>query len=477
VFLYRPKPAENTAQALSNVASELFFETKFSWRKYVVSNEMKSVSIFGLGYVGVVTAACLASRGHRIIGVDPNPVKVRRVQEGKAPIVEPGVEEKIAAGARTGLISATQDCDAAIAGSDITFISVGTPSQRNGKLDLAHIRNVCADIGRALSKKQSFHWIVVRSTVLPGTTESVIVPTIEAESGKKAGRDFLVCFNPEFLREGSAVSDFFNPPFTVIGTNAPFRATPVRELYSFLSSQLYETPIPAAEMIKYSCNAFHALKIAFANEVGTICNAVGLDPKIVSDIIKSDTRLNVSPAYLTPGFAFGGSCLPKDLRALTHRFRELDLRLPLLESILPSNTEHIDRAAESILLLMKRKVGILGLSFKPGTDDLRESPMVHLVKRLIAEGCDVQIWDQNVSLGRLIGSNRQFIEEYIPHIGLLLRDSVDSVIAHSDVVVLGTNAISRDEILIQLSEGSYLVDFTNLQQPILKTGVPVLSAT
>jgi len=439
----------------------------------VVSNEMKSISIFGLGYVGVVTAACLASRGHRIIGVDPNPLKVQRVQEGKAPIVEPEVQEKIAAGSRAGLISATQDCTAAIAGSDITFICVGTPSQRNGKLDLSHIRNVCTDIGRALRTKQSFHWIVVRSTVLPGTTESVIVPTIEAESGKTAGHHFLVCFNPEFLREGTAVSDFFNPPFTVIGTNAPAQAAPIRELYSFISAQLFETPIKAAEMIKYSCNAFHALKIAFANEIGTICNAVGLAPKTVADIIKSDTRLNVSPAYLTPGFAFGGSCLPKDLRALNYRFRELDLRLPLLESILPSNSEHIDRATDSILSLAKRKIGILGLSFKPDTDDLRESPMVHLVKKLIAEGCDVQIWDQNVSLGRLIGSNRQFIEEYIPHIGLLLRENVDTVIAHAEVAVLGTNAISSDDVLVQLNPGGYLIDFTHLQQPIFKARAEV----
>src|SRR5262249_28478338 len=234
--------------------------------------------------------------------------------------------------------------------------------------------------GRALRYKDAFHWVVLRSTVLPGTTETVVIPTLEAASGKKAGKDFLVCFNPEFLREGTAVADFFNPPFTVVGTDDPVLAAPVLELYGFLSARLYDTRIPAAEMIKYSCNAFHALKVAFANEIGSICNVLGVDAKVVSDIFKSDTRLNVSPAYLSPGFAFGGSCLPKDLRALTYRTKELDLKLPVLESILTSNSEHIDRAVDSILALRKRQIGILGLSFKPGTDDLRESPMVHLVK-------------------------------------------------------------------------------------------------
>jgi len=426
---------------------------------------MESISIFGLGYVGAVTAACLASRGHNIIGVDPNPLKVQRIASGKSPIVEAGVEEMMATASSAGLISATQDPAIAIAQSDISFISVGTPSQRNGKLDLSHIHNVCTDIGHALRAKDSFHRIVVRSTVLPGTTENVIVPAIEAASGMTAGRDFLVCFNPEFLREGTAVADFFNPPFTVIGTTDPGQAAPIRGLYSFLPTRVYEISIPAAEMIKYSCNAFHALKVAFANEIGTICNSLGVDAGTVADIFKSDTRLNVSTAYLTPGFAFGGSCLPKDLRALTYRVRELDLKLPLLESILPSNHEHIERAADAILSLSKRKVGVLGLSFKAGTDDLRESPMVHLVKRLIAEGCEVQIWDENVALGQLIGSNRDFIEAYIPHIGTLLRENLRNVLGHADVVVLGTNAISGEELRKRLHDDQYLIDVSNLVRP------------
>ena len=429
---------------------------------------MKSISIFGLGYVGAVTSACLASRGHRIIGVDPNASKVEHIQAGMSPIVEAGVQEMIAAAKNAGLISATGDATAAVMSSDISFISVGTPSQRNGKLDLSYVRKVCADIGQSLRQKDSFHWIVLRSTVLPGTTESVITPALEAASGKKVGRDFLVCFNPEFLREGTAVADFFNPPFTVIGTDDPILAAPIHELYSFLSAQMWETSIQAAEMIKYSCNAFHALKVAFANEMGSISRAFGVDPKIVSDIFKSDTRLNISTAYLSPGFAFGGSCLPKDLKALTYRARELDLKLPLLESILPSNVEHIDRAAEAILALGMRKVGVLGLSFKPGTDDLRESSIVHLVKRLIAEGCQVQIWDKNVSLGQLIGSNRQFINDSIPHIGMLLRDDIQDVLAHAEVLVDATNALSRERLIAQLRDGQYLIDLANLDRPVLK---------
>jgi GDP-mannose 6-dehydrogenase len=429
---------------------------------------MKSISIFGLGYVGAVTAACFASRGYKVIGVDPNPQKVDRIQAGLSPIVEAGVPEIISAAKSAGLISATLDATEAILNSDISFISVGTPSQRNGKLELSHIQNVCKDIGHALKQKESFHWIVLRSTVLPGTTESVAIPAIEAASGKKAGVDFQVCFNPEFLREGTAVADFLNPPFTVIGTDNAALAAPVRELYSYLSASLYEIPIQAAEMIKYSCNAFHALKVAFSNEIGTLCSAMGIDAKIVADIFKSDTRLNVSTAYLTPGFAFGGSCLPKDLRALTYRMKELDLKLPLMESILPSNTEHLERAAEAVLGLGKRKIGILGLSFKPGTDDLRESPMVLLVKKLIAEGCDIQIWDKDVSLGKLIGSNRQFIDEYIPHIGTLLRQEMGEVLSHAEVVVSATNAISRDDLIAKLRDGQSLIDVTKLDRHAVK---------
>jgi len=427
---------------------------------------MKSISIFGLGYVGAVTAACLASRGNKVIGVDPNPLKVEKIRAGKSPIVEKDVQEMIATALRSGQISATNDPRAAVEDSDISFVSVGTQGQRNGKPDLSHVRAVCEEIGDAIRCKSRRHCVVIRSTVLPGTTEHVIIPAIEAASGMKAGRDFSVCFNPEFLREGSAVADFFSPPFTVIGADDSYGAGVLRELYGFLSAPMYCTSIPSAEMIKYACNAFHALKVAFANEIGTMCNAMGIDATVVSDILKSDTRLNASPAYLTPGFAFGGSCLPKDLRALVHKSRELDLRLPVIESILPSNIEHIQRAFDDILSLGKRRIGVIGLSFKPGTDDLRESPAVYLVKKLIAEGYDIRIWDDHVALGRLIGSNRQFIEEYIPHIGLLLRDAVDEVIEHAQVVVLANKSISPDQVRRLLSGGQFLVDLAHLQPPV-----------
>ncbi len=429
---------------------------------------MKTISIFGLGYVGAVTAACFASRGHRVIGVDPNNLKTQRINEGLSPILEKGVEEMLTTAKQNGLVSATQDSNAAIANSDISFISVGTPSQRNGKLDVSHIHKVCSDIGQALKRKNSFHWIVMRSTVLPGTTEEVVIPALERASGKKAGDDFLVCFNPEFLRESTSVADFFNPPFTILGTVDPARTIPVRDLYSFLSARLFEVPLRAAEMVKYYCNAFHALKVAFANEMGTIAGSVGADAKTVAEIFMADTHLNISRAYLSPGFAFGGSCLPKDLRALTYRVKELDLKLPLLESIIPSNAEHIQRAADAILGLSKRKIGFLGLCFKTGTDDLRESPMVHLVKKLIAEGCEVRIWDENVSLGQLIGSNREFIESYIPHIGTLVRNGLDEVIRYGEVVVLGTNLVSRHDVWSRLNGGQYLLDIVNLGEPILR---------
>jgi GDP-mannose 6-dehydrogenase len=428
---------------------------------------MTSISVFGLGYVGTVTAACFASKGHRIIGVDQNPLKTKRIAAGKSPILEARVEEILGSAHRQGLVAASHDVSDAILNSDISFITVGTPSERNGSPDLSHIRKVCADIGQALKAKQTFHWIVLRSTVLPGTTEGVVIPAIESASQKKAGRDFLVCFNPEFLRESTAVADFFNPSFTLIGTDDASQASPVRELYGFVSARLYETSIQTAEITKYACNAFHALKVTFANEIGTFCNAIGVDGKLVAEILKSDTKLNVSPAYLDPGFAFGGSCLPKDLRAITHRARELDIKLPLLESVLPSNAEHIQRAAEAILSLSRRRIGVLGLSFKPGTDDLRESPMVHLVKKLIAEGCDIRIWDEKVSLGHLIGSNREFIETYIPHIGSLVRADIESVVSQAEVVVLGTNAVSRASILERLRSEQYVVDVVNLQHPAL----------
>jgi len=426
---------------------------------------MPSISIFGLGYVGSVTAACLTHQGHRVIGVDLNPLKVNLLRSGRSPVLEMGLEDLISEGQRSSLLEATSDSKRAVLESDFSFISVGTPSLANGKLNLQSVQDVCREIGKSLRLKSSFHWIVLRSTVLPGTTDSVVIPILECASGKRAGMDFGVCFNPEFLREGSAISDFLQPPFTILGAAKGTHFGALRSLYSSVPGRTYETTTTTAEMVKYVCNAFHAMKVSFANETGTLCNRLGADVDMVVEIFTSDKKLNVSPAYLRPGFAFGGSCLPKDLRALTYRARELDLKLPLLESILPSNVEHIDRALEEILQTNKRKIGILGLSFKSGTDDLRDSPMVYLVKRLVGEGCQCRIWDRNVVLGQLIGSNRQFIENTIPHIGALLCDDLDDVLRSAEVILLGTRELEREDLLAQLQSEQVLIDLVGLQRP------------
>lgn len=424
-----------------------------------------SISIFGLGYVGSVTAACLAHQGHRVIGVDLNPLKVDWLRSGQSPVLEAGLEDLIREGQQSSLLEATSDTKRAVLDSDFSFISVGTPSLANGKLNLSSVEQVCREIGETLRVKNSFHWIVLRSTVLPGTTESVVIPIVECASGKRAGIDFGVCFNPEFLREGSAISDFLQPPFTILGVTNGTKPVGLRNLYSSLPGRIYETNATTAEMVKYVCNAFHALKVDFANEIGTLCNRLGAEADMVVEIFTSDEKLNISSAYLRPGFAFGGSCLPKDLRALTYRARELDLKLPLLESILPSNFEHIDRALEEILQINRRRIGILGLSFKSGTDDLRESPMVHLVKRLLGEGCQCRIWDRNVVMGHLMGSNRQFIENTIPHIGVLLCDDLDEVVKSTDVILLGTSELEKEKVLAQLRSDQILIDLVSLQRP------------
>lgn len=424
----------------------------------------KSISVFGLGYVGAVSSVCLAHKGNRVIGVDLNPLKVEQVNSGRTPIVEARVEEMAAEANKSCLLHATSDAEKAIAESEISFICVGTPSQRNGKLDLRGVERVCQDIGKALKHKKSFHLIALRSTVLPGTTENVVVPALEAASGKKAGTDFATCFHPEFLREGTAVADFFAPPFTVLGGHNAEHLAALRELYAWTSSKIYETTPSTAEMIKYVCNAFHGLKVSFANEVGTLCKEMGVDTEVVTKVFTSDTQLNISAAYLKPGFAFGGSCLPKDLRAITYRAKELDLRLPLVESIMPSNNEHIERAVQAVLRTNKKKVGLLGLSFKPGTDDLRESSLVTLVKRLLGEGCQCQIYDEDVVLGRILGSNRQFIEDTIPHIGSLLSSDLSEVVANAEVLLIGTKAVPGEKLRAHLRERTTVIDLVHLEK-------------
>jgi GDP-mannose 6-dehydrogenase len=421
-----------------------------------------SISVFGLGYVGSVSAACFASMGHRVIGVDVNPAKVEMMENGRSPIIEAGMNELVAEGNRACRLHATIDSTKAVLESEVSFVCVGTPSLRSGKLDLSHIEKVAQQIGTALRQKNSQHTFVLRSTVLPGTTEKIVLPILERESGKRAGVDFTVAYNPEFMREGSAVADFLQPPYTILGARDPLHLAPLRELYQQTPGRVFETDIPVAEMAKYESNAFHAVKVAFANEMGTLCKQLGVDAQAVSEIFLSDSRLNISRAYLSPGFAFGGSCLPKDVRALTYKAKELDLSLPMLESLLRSNTEHIERAVDAVMRSGKRKIAQLGLSFKAGTDDLRESPQVQLVKRLLGEGYGVRIWDQDVILGRLAGSNRQYIEEVIPHIGSLLSADLQQVVQWGEVVIVGNKSVAKQELKQHLRNDQLVIDLVNL---------------
>jgi GDP-mannose 6-dehydrogenase len=423
----------------------------------------KRVSVFGLGYVGSVTAACLASKGHSVIGVDTSPSKVEQLDAGRSPIVEPGMKELVEQAHGAAQLRATTDSAAAVMQTDISFLCVGTPSLRSGKLDLGHMEPVCREIGKVLKSKDAFHLVVVRSTVLPGTAEGIVIPALEQASGKRLGKAFGVCVNPEFMREGTAVADFLEPAMTIIGAADTHHAALLRELYAWAPGRIFETSFRCAEMVKYVCNAWHAVKVSFANEVGALAKELGVDAEAVIEIFTADTKLNISSTYLKPGFAFGGSCLPKDVRALNYRAKELDLKLPLFDSILPSNDEHLKRAIEMVLDTGKRNVAILGLSFKAATDDLRESPQVQLVKHLLGEGCAIKIWDDNVSLGRLIGSNRQYIEQAIPHIGSLLENDLGQVLKNAQVVVIGTRGISRAQLQAHLRPDHIVLDLVNLE--------------
>lgn len=399
---------------------------------------MTTVSIFGLGYVGSVSAACLADNGLNVLGVDVNPVKVNAINAGRSPIVEAGLDELTARGVAQKRIRATSDVREGVHASDISLICVGTPSKANGSLDLSAVERVAESIGRALSEKDPYHVVVVRSTMLPGSTEDLVIPLLETHSRKRAGVDFGVCYNPEFLREGSSIRDFHRPPFTIIGGPDAAANELVAKLYEGVDAAVVHTSFRVAEMLKYTSNAYHALKIVFANEIGALCKAQGIDSHELMDVFCRDTKLNVSAAYLKPGFAFGGSCLPKDLRAVLHHAGRLDLSLPVLEAILMSNDRQVQTAYQMIQRTGKKRVGVLGLSFKAGTDDLRESPMVTLVERLIGRGYDVVVYDRSVSLANLHGANRAYIEQEIPHILSIMTTSLDDLLAHAEVVVIGS---------------------------------------
>ena len=395
------------------------------------------ISIFGMGYVGAVSGACLARDGHDVIGVDLNPQKLALIREGTAPILEEGIQELTRDAVRAGRLAATGDAEEAVHRSELSFLCVGTPSSPNGSQDVSAVIRVAESIGKALRTKSAFHAIVLRSTVPPGTLEEKVRPALEACSGKRSGADFGLCFQPEFLREGTSIRDYDNPPFTVIGSDSDRAVGMLRALFGHLPCEFIATDVRTAEALKMACNAFHALKITFANEIGRVTQALGLDSRVVMDLLCKDQRLNISRAYLRPGFAFGGSCLPKDLKALTYIGRQHDVETPLLSSILPSNREHVERVVEAVLACRRRRVGLIGLSFKPGTDDLRESPLVTLAERLIGKGLQLAVYDPEVNLSRLLGANKQYIEETIPHIESMMVPSAQDAVASAEVVIVG----------------------------------------
>lgn len=417
------------------------------------------ICIFGLGYVGCVSAARLAEAGHHVIGVDINREKVAMVNAGTSPIVEPGLPELLHKVTASGHLTAAESSEDAIAGSDMALVCVGTPGHLNGRLNLSALLRVCEDIGRALRQRRKKFTVVIRSTVLPGTIEQLLYPAILQGTGNEFRKSLLsVAVNPEFMREGTALKDFQHPPFTLVGCRGEETAVMLRELYRTVDAPFVSTSIPTAEMLKYVSNAFHALKICFSNEIAEICDALGADAQEVMRIFRMDNKLNISEAYLRPGFAFGGSCLPKDVRALTYAAR--DVAVPLLNAVMPSNEARIHHALEMILATRSRRIGIVGLSFKPGTDDLRESPMVTLVEGLIGKGCRIKVLDHNVTIARLTGANRRFIEEGIPHIASLMCDNVASLLQHAEVVVIGNRSDEADAVLADIRPDQIVIDLT-----------------
>jgi GDP-mannose 6-dehydrogenase len=420
------------------------------------------VSIFGLGYVGCVSAACLAQDDHDVIGVDINPLKVQTLAAGHSPIIEPGLDELVAQAISTGKMRVTTSSQEAIFQSDISIVCVGTPSNDNGSLKLDYVRNVCQEIGDSLAAKDSYHVVVIRSTVLPGTVEKIILPILETHSGKRAGEGFGVCMNPEFLREGTAIRDYYKPSYIIIGEINPKSGDLVQDLYEKVDAKVFRVTIQTAEMVKYVSNAFHATKIAFANEVGNLSKAVGVDGQQVMGIFCEDKQLNISPTYLKPGFAFGGSCLPKDVRALLYRAKELDVECKLLNSVLPSNQNQIELCIKLVEKTGKKKIGILGLSFKPDTDDLRESPAVILAETLLGKGYNIKIYDEKVELSRLIGANKAFLENELPHIASLLCLSIEELVTHTDVIVITNGSKAFSQVSNLLSKEQTLIDLVGI---------------
>lgn len=428
---------------------------------------MAAVSVFGLGYVGCVSAACFAREGHDVVGVDVSEAKVALVNAGNSTIVEEGIAELVRDMVGSGKLRATTSATEAVAATSISLVCVGTPSRANGSLDLSYVERVCEEVGEALASKAAYHVVVIRSTVLAGTLHDLVIPALERTSGKKAGEHFGVVSNPEFLREGTSIKDFDNPPFTLIGADESRAADAVAALYSGINAAVHVVPVRVSEMVKYACNAFHGLKVSFANEIGNVCKALNVDSHEVMRLVCEDRKLNISPAYLKPGFAFGGSCLPKDLRAITYKAQEHDVQVPLLRATLESNEQQVERAFRLVEKAGNRKVGVLGLAFKPGTDDLRESPLVSLVERLIGRGYHVRVYDRFVVEAQVIGSNRTFIEKEIPHIWQLVTNDVNAVLKHADTVVLGTDTAKSMSGLRSALMGRSIVDLVRVESGVV----------
>jgi len=420
------------------------------------------VSVFGLGYVGTVCAACLAERGHEVIGCDVSEAKVDLVNQGKSPIIEKEIGDLVSANVASGRLKATMSTEEAIMGSDLSLLCVGTPSRPNGSLDLAAVEAVSRQIGSSLAGKNSYHSVVVRSTVLPGTLSNIVVPALEGASSKKIGDAFGVASNPEFMREGSAVADFNAPSKTVIGTDDEITRERLIDLYKGLPGRMIVTEPRLAELVKYTDNTWHALKVAFGNEIGNICKAAGVDSHDLMKVFFADTKLNISEAYLLPGYAFGGSCLPKDVRAINAYAVQNDIEAPLLKSLMPSNRQQIERALDWVLRQGKRNVGFLGFSFKAGTDDLRESPYLELIERLIGKGCDIRIFDQNVSLAKLVGANKAYLMKAIPHVTQLMVPSIEEVVRHSEIVVATSRSAEYEAIVEKMRPDQVLLDMARL---------------
>jgi GDP-mannose 6-dehydrogenase len=429
------------------------------------------ISVLGLGYVGAVSAGCLAKDGHEVIGVDPERTKVDLINSGRSPIIEKDIGEIIAEQVKVGRLAASTDVASAVRHTDLVLVCVGTPSLSNGSIDLKYIRRVCEQIGRTLATHHGAPVIVMRSTMLPGTMRDVVIPTLEKFSGKKAGEEFGVCINPEFLREGTAVHDYYHPPKTVIGEMNRASGDLLAALYSKMPGPMVRTDIQTAEMVKYADNSWHALKVAYANEIGNLCKAVEVDAHKVMEIFCQDTKLNLSPYYLKPGFAFGGSCLPKDVRALLYKAKSLDVSVPILSAILPSNEQQVARGVQTVIEKGNKRVGILGFSFKAGTDDLRESPMVELVERLLGKGYDLKIYDKNVSLAALHGANKDYILNRIPHISRLMVDSIEEVLSHGQTIVIGNAAPEFAEVPKRVADGQTIIDFVRVSNSRTVLGV------